>query len=288
MVLGVNMSSLKELKSIELTSYTIITTGIELIFALITALAVTIVIGLVSPSNMSVALYVTSTILFATFIIGIYKHFSGGLFYNLLTKKLKTMKFELENEKIVKISTHETATVLACIATIQVIITYLSLVLIFPLILNTTIQTLMFIGQDMLAFQLYQVLMIISQPMTIIMMIFGVFVITFVFILIGTYIYNLLGKKGRGIKLELSEENGFTVVDSIDMMNFAIVCAIVSGILSLILSIILVISGASILSLISNVVSALVGGFVNAALLTIFYNFLAPKIGKLKVELIDQ
>lgn len=288
MVLGVKMSNLKELKSIDLSSYTVITTGIELVFAFITAIAVTVVIGLVSPSNMSVALYVISTLIFGTFIVAIYKHFSGGLFYNLLTKKLKTIKFELDGNKLVKISTHETATVLACIATIQIIIIYLSLSLIFPLILNTTIQTLMFIGQDMLALSLYQLLMIISQPMTIIMMIFGIFVITFVFVLIGTYIYNILGKRGRGIELELSKENEFTSLDSIDMIKFAIAGAIILGTLSLIFSIILVISGASLLSLISNVVSSLVGGFVNAALLAIFYNFLAQKMGKLKIELIDQ
>lgn len=153
--------------------------------------------------------------------------------------------------------------------------------------LNTTIQTLMFSGQQLLAYNLYQIMLLISQPMTIIMFIFGSFVITFVFVLIGTYIYNILASKGRGIFLELSKENNMTTIDSIDMMSFAIAIAIINGILNLILGIIMLISGGTVMAIITSVISGVVGGFVSAALAAIFYNFLAPKLGKLKIELID-
>lgn len=210
------------------------------------------------------------------------------MFYNFLASKLRNIYFEINDNEIVKISTTETATLIATITVIQAIIIYLVSLFILPITLYATIQTLMFGGQQMLAYTLYQFMAIISQPMTIIMFIFGSFVITFVFVLIGTYIYNLLASKGKGIVVELSEENNLTVVDSIDMMKFAIVSAIISGLLSIITAIIMLISGGTVVTLISNVISGFVSGFIGAALVAIFYNFLAPKIGKLKIELIDQ
>ena len=42
------------------------------------------------------------------------------------------------------------------------------------------------------------------------------------------------------------------------------------------------------MTLVINVIVGFIGAFVNGALMAIFYNFLAPKLGKLKLELIDQ
>ena len=192
----------------------------------------------------------------------------------------------MDGGEIVKISPTETATLVATIALIQVVLAYLVSVLILPLFLSTMMQTLIMVNQA-LAYSIYQILMLITQPMTIVMIILGTFVITFVFVLIGAYIYNLLASKGRGIVLELSEENGLTAIDSIDMMRFAIVIAIISVVATLITGIIGLISGGNAVNLIINIISSLISGFVVAALMAIFYNFLAPKLGKLKIELID-
>lgn len=138
-----------------------------------------------------------------------------------------------------------------------------------------------------MAYSLYQFLLILSQPITIIMLIFGSFIITFVFVLIGAYIYNLIASKGRVITLKLSKENEMTAIDSIDILNFAIAFTIIGGVLSLIFGIIMVISGANIMTLITDVCGGVVYGFIVAALTAASYNLLAPKIGKLKIELID-
>ena len=285
MVLGVKMISVKELQSINLSSYTIIFTAIGVLFSIIMSLILTLIMGILGPESLGIAIYIIPTIVVGTFMIGIYRYFSEGLFYNLLAKKLRNIKIALNEGEIVKISPTETATILATIATIQAILLYLASVLIFPLLINTFIQTLLFSGQQFLAMELYQLLMIISQPITIIMFIFGTFVLTFISVLIGVYIYNILASKGRAVELELSEENGMTVIDSIDMMKFAIAVSIISGILNLIFGIIMLISGGNVITLISNVITGFVGGFIAAALLAIFYNYLAPKIGKLKIKL---
>ena len=192
----------------------------------------------------------------------------------------------MDGGEIVKISPTETATLVATIALIQVVLAYLVSVLILPLFLSTMMQTLIMVNQA-LAYSIYQILMLITQPMTIVMIILGTFVITFVFVLIGAYIYNLLASKGRGIVLELSEENGLTAIDSIDMMRFAIVIAIISVVATLITGIIGLISGGNAVNLIINIISSLISGFFVAALMAIFYNFLAPILVKLKIELID-
>ena len=288
MVLGVTMSIVKEIKSIDLSSYTLIMTGIAVLFSILSALVLTIGIGIISPGNIGIAVFIIPTIIVGTFMYTIYNSFSQGLFYNLLSTKLNAIKFTLEENQIVKISPNETATMLAVIATIQVLLLYLVTVFILPLVLNATIQTLMFGGQELLAYELYQFLILINQPMTIILFIFGTFVITFVFTLIGAYIYNILAKKGKAITVELSNENEMTALDSIDLMSLAIAVAIINGILTLIFAIIMLISGGNIATLLTNVISSIITGFIEAALFAIFYNFLAPKIGKLKLELIDQ
>ncbi len=288
MVLGVTMSIVKEIKSIDLSSYTLIMTGIAVLFSILSALVLTIGIGIISPGNIGIAVFIIPTIIVGTFMYTIYNSFSQGLFYNLLSTKLNAIKFTLDENQIVKISPNETATMLAVIATIQVLLLYLVTVFLLPLVLNATIQTLMFGGQELLAYELYQFLILINQPMTIILFIFGTFVITFVFTLIGVYIYNILAKKGKAITVELSNENEMTALDSIDMMSLAIAVAIINGILTLIFAIIMLISGGNIATLLTNVISSIITGFIEAALFAIFYNFLAPKIGKLKLELIDQ
>ncbi|WP_297828106.1 hypothetical protein [uncultured Methanobrevibacter sp.] len=288
MVLGVTMSIVKEIKSIDLSSYTLIMTGIAVLFSILSALVLTIGIGIISPGNIGIAVFIIPTIIVGTFMYTIYNSFSQGLFYNLLSTKLNAIKFTLDENQIVKISPNETATMLAVIATIQVLLLYLVTVFILPLVLNATIQTLMFGGQELLAYELYQFLILINQPMTIILFIFGTFVITFVFTLIGVYIYNILAKKGKAITVELSNENEMTALDSIDLMSLAIAVAIINGILTLIFAIIMLISGGNIATLLTNVISSIITGFIEAALFAIFYNFLAPKIGKLKLELIDQ
>lgn len=280
------MVSVKELKSIDLPSYTIVCTALSVLFSLIVAIAIGIVIMIFAPSAAEIVIYLIPTLVVGTFMIGIYRYFSEGLFYNLLATKLRNIKVELNGGEVTKISPTEAATLVATIALIQAVLIYLVSALILPLFLSSIMQTL-FVYNQGLAYSLYQILLIISQPVTIIMFIFGTFVITFVLVMIAVYIYNFLASKGRGIELGLSEENGLTAIDSIDMMKFGIAIAVISAVLSLITGIIGLFSGGDVVSIITNVISSLITGFIAAALIALFYNFLAPKIGKLKIELID-
>lgn len=282
------MSDVKELKSIELSSFTIMMSGIAVLFSIISAILTAIGIGALIPNASSIIIYLIPTIIVGTFMYTIYNSFCQGLLYNLLAKKLKTIAVIIKDKKeIVKISTTETAMMAGIILTIQFILLYLVSVFLLPLILTSIIQTLTLTGQNAVAYSIYQALMILSQPTTIAMLIFGTFIITFVFVLLGTYIYNILGNSGRGIVLNLKNENGYTAIESVDSLKLAIAFAIISGVLSLITGIISLMSGANFTTLISNVLGGFVGGFIEFYLMGLFYNILAPKIGKIKIELND-
>lgn len=283
------MVSVKEIKSIDLSSTTIILTGIAVLFSILSSILLVIVMAVISPSSIGVAAYLIPTIIIGTLMYTIYNVFFQGFLYNTLARRINTIKLAFKDEKeIVKVTTTETAIMASMIATIQVILIYLASVFLLPIVLSSIVQTLMFSGQQVLAYTIYQFMMLISQPTTIAMIIFGTFIVTFVFVLLGCYIYNILADTGRGAVVSLSSENNMTAIDSIDVLKLAIVFAVIGGILNLILAIISLISGGNIATVIGNIVVGFIGGFVEGALFAIFYNFLAPKLGKIKLELIDQ
>jgi hypothetical protein len=281
------MVSVKELKSVDLSSFTIVTTAIGVLFSIISSILIVIMMGVTTPSAIGASIYIISTVIVGTLMYTIYNSFCQGFLYNTLAKKINPIKLAFDGNKIIKVTTTETAIAIAMIETVMVILLYLASVVLMPLMINAAVQTLMYSGQQVLAYGLYQFMLLISQPATIAMIIFGTFIITFVFVLLGCYIYNILAGRGRCVEVELSQENNMTVIESIDYLKFAIVFAIINGILSIISAIVMIVSGGQPVNAILNIVLSFVIGFVSGALTAIFYNFIAPKLEKLKLELID-
>ncbi len=282
------MSELKELKSIELSSFTTILTGIEIIFALIFSIIISIAIIAFVPQGVSLAIYMIPTIVVGTLMYGTYKNFFEGFLYNTLSKKLKTINIVIKDGKeIAEISTTETAIMCSIIITIEFILLYLVSVFIMPIFLTSIMQTLAMTGQMAVAFTIYQFLSIISQPTTILILIFGIFIISFVFILLGAFIYNIFANTGRGAVVKLSSENNMTVIESIAPLKLAIVSTVVIGILNVIFNIIMLITGYAPITVVESIVSGFIGAFICGFLIAAFYNFLSPILGKLKLELID-
>ena len=279
--------NIKEIKSVELSSFTTMITGISIIFSIISTIIIAAALMIFVPTSSSLILYLIPTIIVGTFMYTIYNSFCEGLLYNILSKKLKTIAIALEDGKIVKISTTETAMMVSIILTIQVILLYLVSVLVLPIFLSSIMQTMMLAGQQMIAYSIYQLVMLLSQPTTIIMIIFGVFIITFVFTLLGTYIYNFIAKSGRCVEVNLSEENRLTQINSINSLKLGIAFGIICGVLGIILGVISIVSGGNATRLIIDIIMGFIGGFVEAYLFAVFYNFLVGKLGKIKLELID-
>ena len=126
---------------------------------------------------------------------------------------------------------------------------------------------------------------LISNPLFIAIGILGSVIIVTVFTLLATYIYNILASSERGILVKLTTEDKFTQLESITPFNFAIAIGAICLILNIILGIILVISGVPIFNALVDILMSFVTGFISSYIIAVFYNFLAPKLGKLKVEL---
>ena len=281
------MSNIKEIHSIELTSFTTVLTTILVIFSIIATLILSVAIIAVIPTGGNLVIYLIPTIIVGTFMFGIYNTFSEGLIYNLLSSKLKRIAIKLNGNEVRRISTSETAIMISIITTIEFILLYLVSVFTLPMLLTSVMETLIYTGQQGIAYSLYQIFVMISSPTTIALFIFGTFIITFIFTLLGTYIYNFIASKGRGIILNLSKENNLTLIDSIDTLRLAVVCGITNGVLSLISAIINIISGTNVMTGVTSIFASLIIGFIGGYLLAFIYNLITPKIGKIKLELLD-
>lgn len=278
------MSDVKILKSIDITSYTIMGTGIGVLFSILASIILLVAIGILNAQSIGIVAYIIPTLIVGTIMCSIYNRFAEGYLYNWLTKRMNPITFELKDGKeITKISTVPTALIASIITTILVILLCAVSIFIVPIILSSIVQTLMFSGQTVMAFALYQVAAVIMQPSVIAMIIVGSFIIT----LIATYIYNLLGSKGKGIVLDLSKDSEMTSLNSINPLSLVIVLTVISLVFNIILAIISLVSGGDAYQALGNIVGRLINGVIGGGLLAIFYNFLATKLGKLKIELID-
>lgn len=279
--------SVKQLKSVDISSYTIIATGISVLASVILAIIMVVGIGVLVPNSFAVIGYLIPTIIFGAMICSIFIYFSESYLYNILTMKLKGISFDIDDGCIKSISTTQTAIVVAIISLILSIVVYLALSFLLPIMLSSVIQTLMFTGQSAVAYSLYQILIVTSNPVTIAIGIIGFFIINFVFTLLGSYIYNILGSSERGVKVTLSKEDNLTILESIDSVSLGVASGTIALILNIIVGVIMIISGYEVFNALTTILGGFAGVFIGTILLAIFYNLLAPRLGKLKIELID-
>lgn len=276
--------TMKELKSIDISSYTIIMTGINVLISIILSIIMLAIFTISVPNSFMVMFYVVPTIIFGTMICNIFTYFTEGYLYNVLSKRLGFIKLDIEGEYIKEISSKETALNIGCITLIMVIIIYFASSLIMQLLLSSFIMTIYFV-QPAIAAILYNIMIVISNPIFIAVVIIVTAIISAIFALIGTYIYNILADSERGILVKLTTEDKFTKVDSITPLNFAIAIGAIALILNIVLGIIMMISGVPIFAALIDILMSFVGAFIASYIFAAFYNFLAPKIGELKVEL---
>ena len=277
--------AVKELKSIDISSFTIISTGIATLFSILISVLIVIALGLIVPNSFMTMAFLVPTIVFGTIISSIFIHFSISYLYNILAKKLGFIKFDIEEGYIKKISAKETGLIAGCITLIMILVIYLASSLIIPLFISSLITVLMYGSQTLVAAQAYQLLFLISNPTFVAVGVIGSVVIISVFILLATYVYNILADSDRGIIVELTEEGKLTQLESLKPMNFGIAIGAICLILNIIAGLIMIISGAPIFSSLISVLFSFFITFIEAFLIAAFYNFLGPKIGKLKVEL---
>lgn len=285
MVLSDKMAE-KKLKSVDVESYTIISTGINALISIIVSIILVGLFAVAVPDSFGVMIYIIPTIIFGTIISNIFLRFTESYLYNVLSSKFGFIKLDIEGDYIKKISTKETALIVGCISLIMILVIYLAFSLIIPLFLSSFMTILMYGSQMAAAGALYQLMFLISNPLYIAVGIVCTVIIVTVFTLLATYIYNILADSERGILVKLTTEGEFSHLESITPLNFAIAIGAICLILNIVVGIIMIISGVQIFNALVDILMSFVSAFISSYILAVFYNFLAPKLGKLKVELI--
>ena len=100
--------AIKELKSIDLSSYTIISTGVATLISIVIAIIIVGLFAVSVPNSFGVMIYIFPTIVFGTMISNFFVNFSTGYLYNVLSKWLGFIKFNIEEDSIKSISAKET------------------------------------------------------------------------------------------------------------------------------------------------------------------------------------
>ena len=281
---GIKMG-LKELKSIDVASYTTILAGISLLISVILSVIITGIFAVSVPGSIGIIAYIIPTIVFGTLIWSIFILFSQATLYNALSKIIGAIKLDINGNYIKSISSKETTILVTAITMILNVVIYLSVSFLMPMILSTILSILMYSGQNEIGMAVYQLIVTVSNPMTIILGLVFILIATLILTLLSTYIYNFLGDSERGITVELSNDGKFTVVESVDAVSFAVAISAISLIVNIVLGVIMIVNGTPLLYTTVNILSGFIGTFVACILVALFYNYLSPRIGKLKVEL---
>jgi MFS family permease len=126
-----------------------------------------------------------------------------------------------------------------------------------------------------------------SDPIVIILAIVFVIIALFLLTLICCYLYNALSNKMYGVMLGLDKENNMTVINNINPVNAALILSILGLVIGVIYGIILFATMHSLYWLIGSILIGFIGTFLCVLISSYLYNLLAPKLGKIKIELTD-
>lgn len=279
------MTTVKRLKSLDISSVTIMATTISLIFSIVISIIMLIVFGAISLNNLAIMAFIVPTIICGTLVVSVYRNFIESLLYNIISKKTSIVFGIEENGSITNISTVSTALIIAIITTVMALIEYMIILFLGQLTLSAAVQTFMMTGQQLIAMQMYNLLLLISNPLYVIGLIVGGFIISFIYVLIGTYIYNLIAGNGYGAKLNIKDNS---ILESINVKSFATSISIVYLVLGLISGIISAISTGHYLDIAITPIMTFILGLIITAIIAWLYNKLTPKVGPVKFELIDE
>lgn len=304
-----------EIKNVRLVSFTLMTASIQAIFAFI--IAIIFVIGLatfagfipfLAPVASSLAVLGIAAIIafpILTFISNVSTNFISAGLYNLLVPKVGGIKLEMEGDEVKSIPVVSLALITSCIMAIWAFIIGLILALgvtafsaimgsliniMAPIIANATNATTAAVLPTGAALgaggAVTALILIIGLPIM-------VFIIGFIGNALFAIFYNVIATKVAKIKLEFAGvTETLNELKSIPVVPAALSIAVVTLIFGLIIGIINLITysatgnaTAGVMLLIGDIIGYFIGYFIIVALMAIFYNFLAPRIGGVKLEL---
>ncbi|MGZ7159516.1 MAG: hypothetical protein ACXVHR_03540 [Methanobacterium sp.] len=293
------MVDLKEIKTIKIVPFTLMTSSISAIWgfifailfllfagvalAMVSAIPSTAGLGNVNISSIatgfiaiSVALIIIAPVY--AFISNITAAFLTTLIYNLLVPRFNGIQLKIEDLRHIReIPVVPFALITAAVAAV--------IAFIFALIYGPYTGALLSINSALTGF-LTAVGIIILTPI-------AAFIGVFIVMALSAIFYNVLAPKIGGIKLNFANvQDTLFSLDSIEIVPFALITAAVAAVWGLILGIlyliIFLIAGsalAAIIGLIATPIVVFIISFIVYAITVFLYNLLAPRIGGIKLNL---
>ncbi len=300
------MSDIKEIKSIRIVPYTLMNSSISAVVAFIYAIFIVLILGIAGsflPSSLGItggviaSLGVAVLILLpaGSFVFSVTQSFLTALIYNVFVPRIGGIKLELRDMKeVVGVPVVPFALMLSAIGAT---IVFIAMLIIGPLLmigLQAAVIGAAYQGTVIPGLSSIGALGIVGLLILIIGLPIVMFVASFIMTALTAIIYNLLAPKIGGIEFEFEAlKEKLYGIKSIPAVKLALITAIVMAIVNLIFEAISTISSiamgssavAGVISLLINVVVNLVVSFIIYAIMAVLYNYLAPKIGSVKVEL---
>lgn len=294
------MVDMKEIKSVGPASFTLMSSSIQAVLAFIFAVICAVAFGTASAfvpelSNVAgviAALGVAIIIILpiSSFLTNVAISFISIILYNGLAPRIGGIKLGFDGNKIRSIPAVPFALIMACIAMIWAfIIGVLLAATLIPLtgVIGTSLSSATGVSMANLgtAGIFGALFLIIGLPII-------AFIAGFIVHALAAVFYNLLIPRVGGVKLELAVVDNGNKIESIPVLPASLAISVVFAVFGLIIGLIsLIMSSASgnvaggFLSLVYNIIGYFLGYFILVALITIFYNLLAPKLGGIRLHL---
>ena len=304
------MVDIKEIKNIELVPFTLMTSSISAIVALIYAILLLITLVVVTAFIPTAGLILASLGLslivlypIGTFLIYVTLSFVTALIYNMLVPRLGGIKLGLEGDEVKNVPVVPFALIIAGVMAVWAFIIGLILAAVIvpfttavstliPMLANitanatnmtpATLPTGSVVGTGGVVLA---ILLIIGLPIL-------VFVLGFIGHALAAIFYNFIIPKVGGIRLLFTPAGTAHEITSIPVVaaalalaSVALIFGIIEGIFSLINGILAGNAGMAVGSLIGNIIGSFVGVFIMVAIITLIYNYLAPRIGGIQLGL---
>jgi hypothetical protein len=292
------MVDIKEIKSVKLTSFTKMSASIYAILGFVAALATLIILIIVQAAGLipqlgqfnvvtGVGIPLLVLLPVGAFLITLSVSLLSAIFYNVLVPKLGGIKLELDGEDVIKIPIISFSLILSAIGAIWAFIIGLlmaafitpifSLISSSPIANNitanltnatgTTVDSSVFGSAGIIV----ALLLIIGLPIL-------VFVFGFIWNALFAVFYNYIVTRVAKIKLEFANITGSLYeLKHIPVIPTALAVALVFALLGIISGIF---SGN-----LGQFITNFIQYFIETAIIALSYNYLAPRIGTIKLNL---
>ena len=298
------MIEIKDIKSIQIVPYTLMMSSISAIVAFLYAIFIMIIIGIAGifvPAEYTsliviLAISVLLVLPTASFLLSIVQSFLTALLYNILVPKIGAIKLGFENlNEIKNVPAVPFALMTSVIGGIIIFLTMLITGPILVVGIQTAITAASTSGTVIPGLNSLSGLGILEILILVVGVPIGMFILIFITTAIMAIFYNLIAPKIGGIKLNFGNAIGnLYEINSIPLLPFAIATTVVGTLFGLLVQIISLIFSVAIgqalltqvISLVLNVVYDLVFGFIIYIIIAFLYNYLRPKIGGVKLEIV--